>query len=68
MGRESKGWQSAILYRRTLAIGTTITSKDWDGRSRWMVAWTLAEWNAIIRNLGKTDVFGKSAPDMCDRT
>lgn len=29
---------------------------------------TLAEWNAIIRNLGKTDVFGKSAPDMCDRT
>lgn len=29
---------------------------------------TLAEWNAIIRNLGKMDVFGKSAPDMCDRT
>lgn len=34
---------------------------------RWSVP-TLAEWNAIIRNLEKTDVFGKSAPDMCDRT
>lgn len=34
---------------------------------RWSVP-TLAEWNAIIRNLGKTDVFGKSAPDMYDRT
>lgn len=34
---------------------------------RWSVP-TLAEWNAIIRNLGKTDVFGKSASDMCDRT
>lgn len=34
---------------------------------RWSVP-TWAEWNAIIRNLGKTDVFGKSAPDMCDRT
>lgn len=34
---------------------------------RWSVP-TLAEWNAIIRNLEKMDVFGKSAPDMCDRT
>lgn len=34
---------------------------------RWSVP-TLAEWNAIIRNLGKTDVFEESAPDMCDRT
>lgn len=33
---------------------------------RWSVP-TLADWNAIIRNLGKTDVFEESAPDMCDR-
>ena len=52
--------------QEVIEIAEDFNRQHHNGHIRWSLP-TLADWKAIIRNLGKTDVFEKSALDMCDR-